>query len=810
MAALNYSQGVPEQVPSLDAGTPHQSGRGADAEAFGGGLAQGGEALGQGMLTSAKFFGKVVADNGSNDLQDFTSKKMHGDPSKNTIGPDGQPVYDTGYMGLKGRAALDRRPELEREINDKIKEIRSTLQTPEQQLEFDNFSRRYRTGAVEKIGSHADAQATSWYTSVNTATAKLAADHIANNFDSETDYLHGREDLRASYIKNAQLAGGSPETVAIAKREADQVALTARLNAMAVKNPARAMDMLDKNKDVAGVKYDDLANHYRTRAEAQRGDEAAEAALRKTYQTTPPAPPGAFRNVVLDQAGAPYGISGAYLARTQQIESGSNPNQTSSTGAMGPFQFVGSTARQYGLKDPFNYAASADAAARLAADNKASLTQSLGRPPTDAELYIAHQQGAGGAAKLLANPTARAGDLVGDKAIRVNGGDPDAPAAAFTSMWASKFNGAPGAAQSASRKAEAYQIIQSDPNLSDVARQHATIRINQQITAQQIAEEQDTKARKAISDKAMDEYVTQMLNGTSGPGIVNQIANDPRLDAHVKWSLGQAAQAKIGDDIASSTQAYGAGFWKAYQQVTAPRNDPARISDISQLLSQAGPNADPNHQLTLAGIAKLRETMAMAEKDVDTSSVVQAKTHLMKYAQSKLSFDQEMLYPGLPPMKDEKGVQAFNATFIPKFEAAYSAWIKAGKNPWEFLTQKNVDELMKGIRDPNEMKAARIAAGGAGNIADLPAGPVPAAPAGVEDKAWQRIMSAPPKRPDGNPWSPEMWAKAIAILRADPSESTKAAFDKRFAPSGYTAKDILSRLPPPAPAEPVAVLGIRG
>jgi hypothetical protein len=124
MAALNYSQGVPEQVPSLDAGTPHQSGRGADAEAFGGGLAQGGEALGQGMLTSAKFFGKVAADNASNDFQDFTSKLLHGDPSKNTTGPDGQPVYDTGYMGLKGRAALDKRPEIEKALNERIKEIR--------------------------------------------------------------------------------------------------------------------------------------------------------------------------------------------------------------------------------------------------------------------------------------------------------------------------------------------------------------------------------------------------------------------------------------------------------------------------------------------------------------------------------------------------------------------------------------------------------------------------------------------------------------------------------------------------------------
>jgi hypothetical protein len=145
----------------------------------------------------------------------------------------------------------------------------------------------------------------------------------------------------------------------------------------------------------------------------------------------------------------------AYLGRTSQIESGGNPNAyNAQSKAAGPFQFVPSTGAAYlNGKSPFDLAGSADAAARLALDNDKALTKSLGRAPTDAELYLAHQQGAGGAAKLLANPNARAGDLVGNSAIASNGGNPNAPASAFTNLWATKFNGGvgkslPGAATS--------------------------------------------------------------------------------------------------------------------------------------------------------------------------------------------------------------------------------------------------------------------------------------------------------------------------------------------------------------------------
>jgi hypothetical protein len=73
--------------------------------------------------------------------------------------------------------------------------------------------------------------------------------------------------------------------------------------------------------------------------------------------------------------------------------------------------------------------------------NRQQLASTLGREPTDGELYLAHQQGAGGAIKLLSNPDARAVDVVGRAAVLNNGGDENMTAGQFANKWTSRFAG---------------------------------------------------------------------------------------------------------------------------------------------------------------------------------------------------------------------------------------------------------------------------------------------------------------------------------------------------------------------------------
>lgn len=169
---------------------------------------------------------------------------------------------------------------------------------------------------------------------------------------------------------------------------------------------------------------------------------AAPATIASAVPSTPvaaPATPAALLPRFV-QAEAQYGLPPNYLAQTANIESRFNPNaKNPNSSASGLFQFTKGTAKDYGLANPFDADASIDAAARLAADNARTLTRTLGRAPTAGELYLAHQQGGGGAAKLLANPDARAVDVVGADAVRLNGGSMNMTAGEFAKRWTSKL-----------------------------------------------------------------------------------------------------------------------------------------------------------------------------------------------------------------------------------------------------------------------------------------------------------------------------------------------------------------------------------
>jgi hypothetical protein len=135
-----------------------------------------------------------------------------------------------------------------------------------------------------------------------------------------------------------------------------------------------------------------------------------------------------------------HGVRPEAFVRTAEIESAFDPFAYHPVSrASGLFQFLPSTARQYKLEAVFNARANANAAAALWLDNTRALRKGLGREPTSAEVYLAHQQGATGAMKLLTNPTRPAGDLVGYNAVKMNGGTENMTAQAFAAMWIDRF-----------------------------------------------------------------------------------------------------------------------------------------------------------------------------------------------------------------------------------------------------------------------------------------------------------------------------------------------------------------------------------
>jgi hypothetical protein len=156
------------------------------------------------------------------------------------------------------------------------------------------------------------------------------------------------------------------------------------------------------------------------------------------------------------QAGLPPG----FLERTAMLESSNGTNFREGSQYIGIFQIGAGVAKDFNvtpeqLKDP---RVNAQVAAKLAARNLRQLREGLGREPQPWELYLAHQQGAGGALALLRSPNQSAVEALtaahgGDrtKAIEIitaNGGNPQMTAGQFAQVWAKKYGGGVGVGSS--------------------------------------------------------------------------------------------------------------------------------------------------------------------------------------------------------------------------------------------------------------------------------------------------------------------------------------------------------------------------
>ena len=99
---------------------------------------------------------------------------------------------------------------------------------------------------------------------------------------------------------------------------------------------------------------------------------------------------------LVKEAAEKYGVSVDLMKTMMKVESGGDPLAKNKSGAKGLYQFVPSTAKAYGIVgQEFDPKANIDAAARLLRDNQNDL-KARGLDATDFNLYMAHQQGAGG------------------------------------------------------------------------------------------------------------------------------------------------------------------------------------------------------------------------------------------------------------------------------------------------------------------------------------------------------------------------------------------------------------------------------
>lgn len=161
--------------------------------------------------------------------------------------------------------------------------------------------------------------------------------------------------------------------------------------------------------------------------------------------------PGSTIKQTITGMSSQSGIDPAYMLAVADIETGGtfdaaaqNPVST----AQGLYQFTDGTWQQYGAgQSKTDPVANTRAAIAFSRDNQQALMSALGRRPTSWEMYLAHQQGAAGAAALLkADPKSTvtaalsaAGVANAGRAAKDNGMEGMTVGAALE-MWSEKFN----------------------------------------------------------------------------------------------------------------------------------------------------------------------------------------------------------------------------------------------------------------------------------------------------------------------------------------------------------------------------------
>jgi hypothetical protein len=158
------------------------------------------------------------------------------------------------------------------------------------------------------------------------------------------------------------------------------------------------------------------------------------------------------QTTIVQTEGKAAGLPDKYLSAITAVEGGPKGMDAVNpvSNAFGPYQFLPSTAKQYGVTPQSSFEEQTKAYVQYTNDNKTRLKQlNGGREPNAQELYLAQFLGADGSFKAINRPTENAVDVLGKKAVEANRGNANMTVAEFIRPHLDKFNSAYSGNQSA-------------------------------------------------------------------------------------------------------------------------------------------------------------------------------------------------------------------------------------------------------------------------------------------------------------------------------------------------------------------------
>ena len=323
------------------------------------------------------------------------------------------------------------------------------------------------------------------------------------------------------------------------------------------------------------------------------------------------------------------------------------------------------------------------------------------------------------------------------------------------SWYAATINNAPNAEG-------AYEIASSDPNYFLSPEEHAKLVNNAFAQKKKEFELQRAQTVQEINNSQSGYY--QRLTDNKLDNVLEDIKNDPVLRQHPKEQLQMIDIArKHIDQIAKNKGGdYGSGYTEGFDGVM--KGDITTPQQLYQM-NQDG-------KLTIHGVQQLKTMMNDLRSKPEKAVEQKVIAGQLAYAQSKLN-----------PlgMKTGAGAEVYNSTFIPAFYSRYNSWVKAGKDPYEFLSKENTDKLVKEISDKNRIAQDRVTAGVEDKKPSSAEPPITLPPPpGINQSEWGKLSSSRPNASDGKPMTSLQWTRALKYLVEHPDAQTRGDFGKKF------------------------------
>ena len=801
MAEVPYS-GVGQVNPETSAPNDYQNIQ-ANPASFGAAIGQGAQQLGAGITHAANFYNQAAVDDQLNKDQERIGRLLRGSGAQTGFGEDGTPQYDTGYMGLQGRDALDARVNVEKQMADIIRTSKENLSTPEQIHMYEANMRRYETMTRDKIGAYADSQAKHWYGNVNKATSDLALSHISANADDPVEVHNAVADLQHAYINQVKLEGGGPEQFEDAINRAQRDGTKAWIESIAVNDPYKAQQMVERNKKTLGELYQPMAMQVKSSADKAYGEGLATQKMAIAKVDTPLT---TVDNPIYQKVTSQNekGFSTGGLWALGQIESGGGKHNVSPGGGYtGIAQMGKAEFKTWGPPggDINNPEDNLIAANNMAAFNRQLFSSKMNIVATDAHLYLGHQQGGWGAIKLLQNPDKRAGDLVGDEKIRGNGGDPDAPARDFTNMWFNKFNKTASATQSPedhnkSLSFQRQQALQSTFEDQQAGRitpdqaSHTYAAIEHQYAIQKVAHDSNKEMKKDIENKAASDIYAKIVDPSSRtPDLLNEIMTNKDLGDN--WQLRRQLRHAVLNPEKNQTV-----------------SSPDYLSTLDKVVNHQVDTSEEilkmqiNGQLTNRDVSSLFQDMQRIKNDPSELELQKTKAGVLK------GIENQIVNFGIQGLKfqNETGQEYFRTKIINRFETEFKQYRQTEegkKDPYKFFEAKNLKKFTENAPGVANVSPQDLIEKGAPTtpkrplptepLESIPERPEALAQSGVTDEGWKNVMNMGPIV-DGKVRHVPQWPQAVSRLLSNTTNPDEIRnFNDYFKGYGVTAEDVLNQ-----------------